>query len=114
METSKPKPTANFSFSERNLIIKLGVKYKNIIENKKTDAVTWRQKENIWKSIEEEYNSCSNGPVSIYIECYIYYFFFHLYIYRMYLWYIFLINRIIYSFVLISRSNVNMKQLKKI
>lgn len=54
----------NFTAAERILLIKLANKKSGILENKKTDAVTWRDKENCWKLIEKEFNSSTTGPVS--------------------------------------------------
>lgn len=46
-----------FKDSEINLIMKLISKYKNIIENKKTDAVMWKQKQVTWEQITKEFNA---------------------------------------------------------
>lgn len=59
------KRSSNFSFSERSLLIKIALKSKAVLENKKTDAITWRQKEEEWNKIEKEFNSYSNGEVSV-------------------------------------------------
>ena len=34
---------------------------KNIIENKKSDATTWQEKEKAWKDIEKAFNSASGS-----------------------------------------------------
>lgn len=50
----------NFSKEEKENIVSLILKYKNIIENKKTDSITIGEKEKCWKAITEEYNSSSS------------------------------------------------------
>lgn len=62
---NKQRRSANFSFAERSNLIKVVLKYKDIVENKKTDALTWRQKEDVWNTIENEFNANSNGEVSV-------------------------------------------------
>jgi len=37
--------------------VELVKKYQNIIENKKTDMVMWKEKEECWRKISEEFNS---------------------------------------------------------
>ncbi|CAH1111177.1 unnamed protein product [Psylliodes chrysocephalus] len=37
-------------------------KYKNIIENKETGGVTWKNKEEAWKNVEREFSSNSSTP----------------------------------------------------
>ncbi|VEN55800.1 unnamed protein product, partial [Callosobruchus maculatus] len=58
---SGPAGDTNFAAVARRTWIYLADKYKHIIENKKTDGVTWREKEKIWKQIEIEFNSITNG-----------------------------------------------------
>ncbi|CAH1967794.1 unnamed protein product [Acanthoscelides obtectus] len=57
----KQKRGANFSLSDRKNLLKLSNKFKAVIENKKTDGVTWRQKEEAWIKIEREFNSFTTG-----------------------------------------------------
>ncbi|KAK9679385.1 Myb/SANT-like DNA-binding domain [Popillia japonica] len=52
--------SANFSNEEKLLCLHLIKKYKHIIESKETGVVTWKQKENVWKIIEKEYNAQSS------------------------------------------------------
>jgi len=47
----------NFSATEEELLMELVKKYHNIIENKKTDMVMWKEKEECWRKISEEFNS---------------------------------------------------------
>lgn len=51
------KRSANFSEAETKLLLKLISKYSNIIECKKTDSATWRDKEEAWKKLTDEFNS---------------------------------------------------------
>lgn len=55
----KRKRNVNFNKNEEELLIELFVKYKQIIENKKTDLVMWKEKELCWVKITEEFNSVS-------------------------------------------------------
>lgn len=62
MDTSGSKMNsrcANFTYEEEQLLIKLVEKYKNIVECKKSNSVTWKEKERGWHSIESEFNSSS-------------------------------------------------------
>jgi len=54
------KRAANFSKYEEQLLISLVEKYKNIIESKKSNVVTWKDKEKAWLKIECEFNSKNN------------------------------------------------------
>lgn len=56
---------ANFTESSRFLLVKLCNKYKKIIECKKTDGTSWRDKANAWQQICQEFNSSCEGAVSI-------------------------------------------------
>lgn len=57
------KRRENFSSAEINLLIELVKKYKNIIENKKSDAVTWREKEKGWELLTAEFNTMNPKAV---------------------------------------------------
>lgn len=75
MENSVQKKirVPNFSSSDRSLLLKLTNNFKGIIESKKTDAVTWKEKQETWEKIEIKFNSCTTGPVSIkFIEIFTY------------------------------------------
>lgn len=56
--------TANYSLEEKNLLLQLVQKHKNVVENKKTDAVSNIAKENTWKKIAFEFNSVAPSNVS--------------------------------------------------
>jgi Myb/SANT-like DNA-binding domain len=48
---------ANLTAAERETIVELALKYRGIIENKKTDAVTAEEKEAAWKAVAAEFNA---------------------------------------------------------
>ncbi|KAK9703158.1 Myb/SANT-like DNA-binding domain [Popillia japonica] len=50
------KRTTNFSQRDIDILVTLVRKHSAFIENKKTDAVTWRQKEEAWNNLTEEFN----------------------------------------------------------
>ncbi|CAH1981276.1 unnamed protein product [Acanthoscelides obtectus] len=54
---SAPKRTSNFSREEESLLIRLVNKYKDVIECRKTDAVTNSSKAKTWNMIAKEFNS---------------------------------------------------------
>lgn len=55
----KRERQANFSADEVDVLLKTISNFKNIIENKKTDAITWQQKDNAWDKITTQFNSSS-------------------------------------------------------
>ncbi|XP_018577299.1 myb/SANT-like DNA-binding domain-containing protein 3 [Anoplophora glabripennis] len=57
---NKKKRSANFTNNDKALLINIVSKFKHIVENKKTDAVTSREKTEAWKNITQQYNS--SGP----------------------------------------------------
>ncbi|BES89339.1 Hypothetical protein NTJ_02146 [Nesidiocoris tenuis] len=57
------KRTANFSKTEEELLIELVLRRSSVLENRRTDAAMWREKEEGWKALTEEFNSlASEGP----------------------------------------------------
>lgn len=56
---SANKRSANFNFEEIAKLMELVKKYKNIIENKKSDQVFLGEKLATWKKIADEFNSSS-------------------------------------------------------
>ncbi|XP_014243067.1 fibrinogen silencer-binding protein-like [Cimex lectularius] len=54
---SDKKRAANFTKTEENILLGLVRKYVLIVENKKTDAVSAKQKADCWQQITAEYNS---------------------------------------------------------
>lgn len=61
MELSKKRERAtNFSSSEVRLLTELVTKYRSVIENKKTDAVTNKDKDDAWTKIATTFNAASS------------------------------------------------------
>jgi len=59
---NKPQRKCAQNFSEEKMIlINLIYQYKYILENKKSDAVTSKDKDKYWKVIEHLFNSRSSG-----------------------------------------------------
>lgn len=46
----------NFSHFEKEILLELTQKYVHIVENKKTNMITVKQKNDTWKTIETEFN----------------------------------------------------------
>ncbi|KAG5861793.1 hypothetical protein JTB14_003484 [Gonioctena quinquepunctata] len=63
MATTNEKRTrsSKFSNNEKVMMINLVSKYKNIIENKKTNGVTNNEKIKAWENICQEFNAVSPG-----------------------------------------------------
>lgn len=59
METKERKRSPNFSAEEKLFLVEVAAKYKSIIENKKTDAVSVRSKLEAWVKVATEFNSNS-------------------------------------------------------
>ncbi|XP_067208394.1 myb/SANT-like DNA-binding domain-containing protein 3 isoform X2 [Linepithema humile] len=57
-ESVKEGRSVNFTASEIITLIELVKKYQHIIECKKTDSTTWRDKDECWSKITDELNSC--------------------------------------------------------
>jgi len=58
----KEKPTSknkHYTLLERKLFLQILEKYKNIVELKKSDATTLKDKDIAWSEICEEYNQSS-------------------------------------------------------
>ncbi len=52
----KKKRSANFSDQEVLLLCNLVTKYSDSIESKKTDALTWKDKNQAWEKLAAEFN----------------------------------------------------------
>jgi hypothetical protein len=52
---------SNLRQEDRCLIVELVVKHQSIVENKRTDLVTNKQKEAAWQQIELEFNAISTA-----------------------------------------------------
>lgn len=60
---SKRSRATNFSFAEKELMLKYAIEYKHILENKESNAISWKEKNNCWSKIADQYNSTSTGCV---------------------------------------------------
>ncbi|XP_063828327.1 uncharacterized protein LOC135077687 [Ostrinia nubilalis] len=60
---SKKTRGPNFSSNEKEILIELITKFKDLVENKKTDAVTSANKNEGWRKLTEEFNSLSSFSV---------------------------------------------------
>jgi len=56
-EVTKRARNVNFSMREEELLVELVTANSHIIENKKTDAIMWKEKEACWKKLVMEFNS---------------------------------------------------------
>ncbi|KAK9674967.1 Myb/SANT-like DNA-binding domain [Popillia japonica] len=54
VEKKKRKRSKNFTEMETGFLIDVVIRRIEIVENKKTDAVTWKEKEVVWNKIAEE------------------------------------------------------------
>lgn len=56
-EIKKRVCSTNYTSEEKAALINIVTKYKNIIESKKTDKVSWKDKNDTWERIGNEFNS---------------------------------------------------------
>lgn len=63
MDVSENKRGSNFSSFEVELLMSLVKKYKTVVENKKTNAVTWKEKQSTWDKIASEFNASSGNCI---------------------------------------------------
>ncbi|XP_036138591.1 uncharacterized protein LOC105831243 isoform X2 [Monomorium pharaonis] len=61
MDPKKDKRSSNFTASDKQLLLRLCNEHKSIIECKKTDGCTWRKKDEMWKEIENLFNSSTTS-----------------------------------------------------
>lgn len=61
MDKIRRDRNVNFTREETDRLVLLIESQKRIIENKKSDSITWNEKENAWKAIETEFNSATGG-----------------------------------------------------
>lgn len=55
--------STNFSFSEKELLLKFALQKKRVLENKESNAVSWNDKNITWVGIAEKYNAATLGCV---------------------------------------------------
>lgn len=65
-EVKRPRST-NFSFIEKELMLKYAIENKNILENKESNAISWKEKNKCWSKIADNYKSTSTGCVNKYL-----------------------------------------------
>jgi hypothetical protein len=58
---SSRKRAPNFTKPEKDSLISIVAQYKNIVENKKTDAVTCQEKTQAWFERTKKFNALSPG-----------------------------------------------------
>ncbi|XP_031330653.1 uncharacterized protein LOC116161445 [Photinus pyralis] len=51
------KRSANFTSSDRNLLLQILQDFKETVENKKTDSQTWKTKDDAWDKVAKMFNS---------------------------------------------------------
>jgi len=61
MEAGRRVRSSNFTNCEKYLLTELCVKYKDMIDSKKTDAMSNKCKENEWGKLASEFNATSTG-----------------------------------------------------
>lgn len=59
-EKSK-KRSANFTYSETDLLCRLITKFSTTIESKKTDALSWKEKHEAWEKLAVKFNLQNKG-----------------------------------------------------
>ncbi|XP_076686727.1 uncharacterized protein LOC143378697 isoform X2 [Andrena cerasifolii] len=60
LQENMRKRCVNFTQQETELLIDIVTKYKNIIESKRTNAMTWKQKSDTWDKIQNDFNACTS------------------------------------------------------
>ncbi|KAH9371955.1 hypothetical protein HPB48_000570 [Haemaphysalis longicornis] len=56
------KKKVNYTVQEKGLLMELARKYKDVIENKKTDSMSVHRKKATWRQIAQEFNSKHGRP----------------------------------------------------
>jgi len=64
MSSNKRNRATNFSFEEKELLLKYAIENKSVLENKVSNSVSWKDKNQCWLKISEAYNSTTSGCVS--------------------------------------------------
>lgn len=67
----RPRAT-NFSFREKELLLKIALEHRNVLKNKESNAVTWKDKNICWSKIADIYNSSTSGCVRKVITLFLY------------------------------------------
>ncbi|KAF0720990.1 fibrinogen silencer-binding protein-like [Aphis craccivora] len=61
MSSNKRNRATNFSFEEKELLLKYAIENKSVLENKVSNSVSWKDKNQCWLKISEAYNSTTSG-----------------------------------------------------
>lgn len=72
MSLSQKRSSKHFTPTEKKLLVQILQKYKDIIENKKTDGSSVKAKIESWKKITDEFNSSSiitEEVCDVFVEC---------------------------------------------
>lgn len=56
--------SSNLNETEEEILVQCVLRHAKVIENKKTDACTLKEKQRAWKTIENEFNSLCPNVVS--------------------------------------------------
>ncbi|KAL4136348.1 hypothetical protein QTP88_007896 [Uroleucon formosanum] len=59
--SQKKQRSTNFTFYEKELLLKHALQNRHVLENKESNAVTWKDKQKCWLKITELYNSETTG-----------------------------------------------------
>jgi hypothetical protein len=60
--SDKIKRAANMTVAEKETLVELALKYRSVVECKRTDTVTAREKEAVWRTIADEFNATAGIP----------------------------------------------------
>lgn len=67
--SAKVNRAKNYTLPEKRYLLKLVLKYKAIIEDKKTDKLSCERKQNVWRRIEDEFNASSPSFIFRSADC---------------------------------------------
>uniref|UniRef100_A0A2S2P0M0 Regulatory protein zeste n=1 Tax=Schizaphis graminum TaxID=13262 RepID=A0A2S2P0M0_SCHGA len=59
--STKRQRATNFSFSEKELLLKYALQNRSVLENKESSSVSWKDKNKCWMQIAQLYNSTTTG-----------------------------------------------------
>lgn len=64
-DINKRKRSNNFTFAEKELLLKIALPRKSVLEDRTSNALTWKKKENSWEEIATLFNSMTPESVCI-------------------------------------------------
>lgn len=64
-DTIKRKRSINFTQNEKELLLEIAIPKRMVLEDKTANAITWKIKEGAWEEIATQFNSQTQGTVSI-------------------------------------------------